>query len=190
MTSLPPSGLLTTVMMEGIFLINITPWSTHKNLGDYADFLIRLLPHFRNGATELHLIFDDRECQVESPKFLKDSIEIKQILFQMITVAIYYSYTEDMIIPPKWRENILNCRNCKRNLICFLSNHFLERMAWKLLPNHRFVTAGGFNGAQRNQAWYIERNRTPQHDSRLTCNAEDKDMATCSEFCRTTQTHT
>ena len=73
------------------------------------------------------------------------------------------------------RENVLNCRNCKRNLICLLSNHFLERMARKLLPSHRFVIAGGFSGAQRNQAWYIERNGTPQHDSRLTCNTTESD---------------
>ena len=61
--------------MVGMFLINITPWSVHKNLGDYADFLIRqkLLSHFRNGATELHLIimFDDPESQVQSSKFFE-----------------------------------------------------------------------------------------------------------------------
>ena len=50
--------------MEGMFLINVTPWSAHKTIGDYADFLLKqhIYPHFRNGTTELHLLFDDPEC--------------------------------------------------------------------------------------------------------------------------------
>ena len=144
--------------------VNITSWSAHKNLGDYADFQIRqkLLLHLKNGAIELHLIFDDPECQVQSPiaKFFERQHR-GQKANPVPDDHCCIRFTEDMIIPPKWRENVLNCRNCKRNLICFLYNHLLERMARKLLPNHRFVTARGINGAQRNQAWYIEQNGTP-----------------------------
>jgi len=80
-----------------------------------------------------------------------------------------------MVIPPKWREDVLNCRVCKRNLVCFLSHHFLERIRRKLQPQQRFVTAGGFNGAQRNQALFTELNTIPQCDNRLACNAEESD---------------
>ena len=56
--------------MEGMFLINISPWSAHKDMGDYGEFLLRqhILPHYRNGAKEVHLLFDDPGCQVQSLK--------------------------------------------------------------------------------------------------------------------------
>ena len=28
-------------------------------------------------------------------------------------------FSPDMIIPAKWRNNVLNCRKCKRKLVCF-----------------------------------------------------------------------
>lgn len=39
--SLKPGWIPHAVIMEGMFLINITPWSAHQNIGDYGDFLIR-----------------------------------------------------------------------------------------------------------------------------------------------------
>ena len=47
--SLPPTWVPNTVIMEGMFLINIKPWIAHKNFGDYANFLIKqhVLPFFR-----------------------------------------------------------------------------------------------------------------------------------------------
>ena len=161
--------------MEGMFLINITPWSAHKSMGDYADFLLRqhILPHFRNGATEVHLLFDDPECQVKSPKYFE-----RQHRDHINPISEYHCCSEfslDMVIPPKWRENVLNCRKCKRNLVCFLSHHFLERIRRKLQPQQKFVTAGGFNGALRNEALFTELNGTPQCDTRLVCNADESD---------------
>ena len=174
-TSTPPGWIPAAVIMEGMFLINITPWSAHKSIGDYSDFLLRqyILPHFRNGATEVHLLFDDPECPAQSPKFFE-----RHHRDQTNPISDDHScnsFTEDMVIPPKWRENVLNCRKCKRNLGCFLSHYFLEKIKRKLRPQQRFITAGGFNGAQRNQALFTELNRTPQCDSRLTCNAEESD---------------
>ena len=66
-TSLPPNWIPETVIMEGMFLINITPWSAHTNM---ANFLLRqhILPHFRNRSMEVHLLFDDPERQGQSPK--------------------------------------------------------------------------------------------------------------------------
>ena len=62
-TTIPPGWIPAAVIMEGMFLINTTPWSAHNSMGDYADFLLRqhILPHYRNGATEVHLLFDDPE---------------------------------------------------------------------------------------------------------------------------------
>ena len=143
-TSIPPGWIPSTVIMEGMFLITM---SAPKNIGDYADFLLKqhILPHFRNGATEVHLLFDDPECQVQSPKMFE-----RQLQDQKNPISDDHccsNFTEDMVIPPKWRENVLNCRKCKRNLVGFLSHHFLKKIKQKL---QRFVTAGGFSGVLSN----------------------------------------
>ena len=58
-----------TTVIEGIILINITSWSAHCNVGGCAEFLLRqhILPHFRNGSNEEHLLFDEPECQERRP---------------------------------------------------------------------------------------------------------------------------
>ena len=58
-TSLTAGWSPDSVITEGMFLINITPWSSHTTMGDYAAFLLRqhILPHFRNGSTtKVHLL--------------------------------------------------------------------------------------------------------------------------------------
>ena len=52
-----------TVILEGMFLINTKPLHFHKimTLSDYGNFLLRrfILPYFRKGSQEVHLLFDD-----------------------------------------------------------------------------------------------------------------------------------
>ena len=84
-------------------------------------------------------------------------------------------FSSDMTIPPKWRENVLNCRTCKRNLVCFLSNHFVHEMKSILQSGQKFVTAGGFNNENRDKAIFVCTNTTPQSDAVLQCNAEEAD---------------
>ena len=45
----------------------------------------------------------------------------------------------------------------------------------KLQPQQKFVTAGGSNGALRNEALFTELNGTPQCDTRVVCNADESD---------------
>ena len=151
-TALPVGWVPEATIIEGMFLINITPWSAHHNIGEYAEFLLRqhILPHFRNGSNEVHLLFDDPECQVQSPKYFE-----RQRRDQLHPVPSEHhctEFTNDLVIPPKWRENVPNCRKCKRSLVCFLSKFFLKSIGRKLQPNQRFVTAGGLDGTLRNQA--------------------------------------
>ena len=80
-----------------------------------------------------------------------------------------------MLIPTKWRQNVLGCRKCKRDLVCFLSHHLVHHIGQYLRPPQRFVTAGGFDGTLQNQAMFTEFNAHPQPDSRLVCNAEETD---------------
>ena len=117
-TSFPPGWVPSTVVMEGMFLINISP---HANMGDYANFLLKqhILPHFRNGTIEVHLLFDDPKCQAESPKYFERMHRDKVNPIPDDHTCI--NFTSDMIIPPRWRKDVLSCRKCKRNLVCFLS---------------------------------------------------------------------
>ena len=149
--------------------------SAHTNTGEYANFLLRqhVLPYFRTGSKEVHLLFDDPECQVQSPKYFE-----RKRRDQINPVPDDHHCTEfasDMVIPPKWRENILNCRQCKRSLICFLSQHFLNTITRKLNPHQRFVTAGRLDDTLRNKALYVEGNNSAKCDDCLTCNAEESD---------------
>ena len=158
-----------------MFLINIVPWSAHTNMGEYADFLLKqhILPHFRNGAQEVHLLFDDPECQALSPKHFERMNRGKSNPVPEDHSCAHF--TSDMLIPPKWRSDVLSCRNCKRSLVCFLSEYILQHTRQRLLSRQRFVTAGGFNGPLQNQAMFTELNTPPQPDSGLMCNAEESD---------------
>lgn len=174
-TSLKSGWIPDTVVMEGMFLINITPWSAHKTIGDYADFLIRqhILPHYRCMSKEVHLLFDDPDCQELSPKYFERQHRDKEN--QVPDDHSCTDFSADLLIPPKWRNNVINCRKCKRKLICFLSNYFMERMKKKLGPQQKFVTAGGFEGVDRGKAKFVNYNTSPECDHTLSCNAEESD---------------
>ena len=57
----------------------------------------------------------------------------------------------------------------------FLSHYFVEQAGPKLLPNQKFVIAGGFSGSLQNQAIFTELNTHPQVGSSLTCNVDELD---------------
>ena len=105
---------------------------SQKNIGEYADFLLRqhILMHYRNGVLEVHLIFDDPGSQTQSPKYFQrlHRDQANPISEDHCCTV----FTPDVVIPLKWRENVLNCRKCKRNLVCFLSLYFIDKM--KLRP--------------------------------------------------------
>ena len=113
-TSLKSGWVPETVVME-----NIAPRSAHKNIGEYADFLIRqhILPHFRGMSKQVHLLFDDPDCQEMSPKYFKRQYRDQANEVPDDHSCMYFS--PDMIIPAKWRNNILNCRKCRGNLFVF-----------------------------------------------------------------------
>ena len=176
-----PSVMTTTlpwnpdsVIMEGMFLINITPWSAHKTMGDYAQFLMKqhILLQYKT-AKEVHLLFDDPDCQQLSPKYFERLHRDESNL-----VPSDHSCTEfssDLMIPPKWRDNVISCRKCKRSLVCFLSSYFIQKIKHRLRPTQRFVTAGGLEGALKNKALAVSNSSEPECDERLSCNAEESD---------------
>ena len=71
-TTMTDGWIPDAVNLEGMFLINITPCSVHKTMGDYAEFLLKqhILPYYRT-ETEVHVLFDDPDCQKLSPKYFE-----------------------------------------------------------------------------------------------------------------------
>ena len=175
-TSLPPEWTPDSVVMEGMFLININPWSAHKTIGDYGDFLLRqhILPHYRTSTTtDVHLLFDDPECQQYSPKYFERLHRDK--INAVPSDHCCTDFSSDMMIPPKWRENVLNCRKCKRQLVCFLSTYFINKVKPRLRHTQRFITAGGLEGPLINKALCVTNGSQPHTDDTLACNAEESD---------------
>ena len=156
-----------------MFLINITPWSAHKSIGEYANFLIRqhISPFFRNNTKEVHLLFDDPDCVKISPKYFERLQRDKTA--QLPVDHHCTDFSSDMIIPPKWRNNVLSCRKCKRKLVCFLTTYFLANLQRRLRQGQSFVTAGGFDGDQQRKAFFVTSSSGPQSDESLYMNAEE-----------------
>ena len=84
-------------------------------------------------------------------------------------------FSADLIIPPKWRENVLSCRKCKRQLVCFLSEHFLQKIRPRLRHSQIFVTAGGLKGELRDKAVQVTSGQPPTINNILSCNADESD---------------
>ena len=137
-------------------------------MGDYANFLLNqhIVPHYRNTvATEVHLLCDDPDSTKCSPKHCE----------QLNSDHFCSSFLSHRIIPPKWRENVINCRKCKRHLLLFLSQYFYQRIKPQLKRNQCFVTAGVFDGVLCNKALAVTPHSQPHTDDTLHSSAEGSD---------------
>ena len=125
LTSLPHGWAPDTVIIEGMFLINIQPWAGHYTLSDYANFLRKQHVHFyfRNGAKEVHVLFDDPGRIPNTPKQFEHLRRDQQHLKEDHSCI---ALSLDTLIPNNWRESILSCRKCKRGLVVFLNRFFLS----------------------------------------------------------------
>ena len=174
LTSLPNGWAPDTVIIEGMFLINIQPWAGHTTLSHYANFLRKQYIdfYFRNGAKEVHVLFDDPGSLPNTPKQFEHQRRDKQQLKEDHSCT---NLSLDSPIPKNWRENILSCRTCKRTLVVILTKFFLSVVPQNLAPNQKFVTAGGFEGINRHKAYTVQQQGAPRCDPLLTCNAEETD---------------
>ena len=122
-------------------------------------------------SKEVHLLFDDPICDGVSPKHFK-RLHCDQAN-QVPDDNSCSDFSQDMLIPPKWRKNLLNCRKCKRRLV---SSYIMGKIQLKLGPQQKFVTGGGFDGPMKNKAMVVTSTTSALHDSTLSCNAEEADM--------------
>ena len=108
-------------VLEGMFIINTSPLSTHKNMCEYARFLLRrfVTPHFSNGSMEIHIVSGNA---LDSPKAFERKRRDETALLP--SDHKHVSFSDVCAVPPKWRECLL-CRFCKRSLVLFLGDSFL-----------------------------------------------------------------
>ena len=65
---------------------------------------------------------------------------------------------------------------CKRALVKFLTDFFLENIGSYLTKEQRFYTAGGFDRLLQHTAWYASADSSPEPDPIYRCNAGKTDM--------------
>ena len=69
-SDLPPRWIPHAVILEGMFMIQVSPLPIMSSMEEYVKLLISrfVRPHFTAGAIEVHVVFDAPGTQKESPK--------------------------------------------------------------------------------------------------------------------------
>ncbi len=141
-------------VLEGMFLINTTPLGIHKTLADYGKFLISrfIRPQFSKGSLEVHIIFDNPGQLENTPKYFE---HLRRDASAKITEEHCCDELPTTNIPKRWREGLLNCRRCKRSLVLFLTDYFLNNIHTYLEAHQTLYVGGGFDGPTSDTAWYV-----------------------------------
>ena len=175
LNALPSGWIPEYCILEGMFMINTSPIGTHKTICDYGDFLfVRfIVPQWLRGSKEVHIIFENPGRIPESPKQFERTR--RDDCATVISNHVCSEITNTSQIPSKWRDNFINCRNCKRKLVLFLTNYFLQTSGTKMQPGKVLLIAGGFCGSIEDTAWAVTSDQPPYPNPLYTCNSEETD---------------
>ena len=130
-------------------------------MGDYARFLLQrhVLSHFAKGCLEFHLLFDN-------PGQLKNTPKHFEHMRRDQSATLTAGHACDNIaatvkLPTKSRECVLNCRICKRTLVCFLAQFMLKNIQPHLKPHQKLYIAGAFQEPLSQTTWFVHGRNTP-----------------------------
>ena len=162
-----------SVIIEGMFIINTKPLTSHKTMASYGSFLIRrfILPHYLRGSTQVHVLFDNPGQLEENPKAFEQARRDSAGTSLNHTCWILFDEAE---VPTKWNDT-LKCRQCKRSLTKFLSAFFIKRIKSSLNNTQSFVTAGAMED-DSDEAILVNKYLDPHPYPLLRSNAEESDM--------------
>ena len=162
-----------SVIIEGMFIINTKPLTSHKTMASYGAFLIRrfISPHFLRGSTQVHVLFDNPGQLKENPKVFEQDRRDSTGPSLEHTCWILFDEAE---VPAKWSDT-LKCRQCKRSLTKFLSAFFVKRIKPSLNNTQSFVTAGAMED-DSNEAILVSKDLDPHPYPLLKSNAEESDI--------------
>ena len=163
-------------LLEGMFMINTKPLGAHKTLADYANFLMKrfIITRFNRESSEVHIIFDNPGRLQNTPKYFEQTR--RDATAKVKANHFCDELTGNTKIPNgKWQETIINCRQCKRNMVKFLTWYFLNNAQPHLQHHQTLYVAGGFEGHLCDTAWFVKGGNKPQPDPLYHCNAEETD---------------
>lgn len=130
----------TSVIMEGMFMVQTEPFPTMGNMKEYVQmlFLKYIRPHYTYGTLEVYVIFDNVGARPETPK------ELEQKRRDMKTADSNLNheccnFSDTTAIPEKWR-NLLSCRQCKQKLTVYVAKTMLKVAPSFLSGDQEFIT--------------------------------------------------
>lgn len=120
--TLPPQWIPHSAILEGMFMIQVSPLPSMSCMEEYAKLLLSIFvkPYFCAGVIEVHVVFDSPGTQKESPKEIKQYTRDRSYK-EGIWDHNCTDFSSDLLIPDKWRI-ILGCRVCKKNLTHYLAS--------------------------------------------------------------------
>ena len=156
-------------------IINTVPLGSHKTLNDYSRFLIEryIVPQYSRGCHEVHVLFDNPGRLEATPKHFEQTRRDKQA--KVSAGHTCDIFTGQYRLPTNWRENVIYCRTCKRNLVYFLTKYFLPNISRYLTRERTHIAAGGFQGEIQDTAWFLTGKNKTQPNPIYTSNAEESD---------------
>ena len=160
-----------------MFLINTNPLGCHKSLADYTRFLLTrfILTQFSRGSEEVHVIFDNPARTKITPKSIEQSR-------RDYSNTVSTTHTCEELLPTTkiptltcWRENYINCRQCKRQLVKFIGDYLLKNAGQHLQELQTLYVSGCFDGEIMDTAWYTNGTAAIQPDPKFCCDAGETD---------------
>lgn len=140
--ALPPQWIPQLIILEGMLLINVKPFSLRSML-EYAHFLLRrfVAPYYHKGSQEVHFLFDNPGRHSFSPKQWEQAKYDENSPVSAVHTHLT-ALRDDTLIPRNWSE-FVHCRECKKGLTKYLAVRLLTVAPTVMTtPEQKFITAG------------------------------------------------
>ena len=80
----------------------------------------------------MHIVFDNPGRQPASPKALEHKRRDDSNVLSHDHKHV--RFTAETTVPTRWRDQCLSCRECKRNLVLYLGEYFLDNAVFASKP--------------------------------------------------------
>ena len=106
----------------------------------------------------MHIIFDSPRKQQKTPKYFDH--QRRDAITTVTADRSCCEFEAGKKMVGKWRENVLNCRKCKRNLVKFLGQFILNQISNYLTSQQKYYVADTFDDRISDTAWFVHGNST------------------------------
>lgn len=186
---LPQDWKPDAVILDGMFLVNLTPLRQTETIHDYTYLIFRrfIRPYFNQGAIEVHVIFD---VPPEPGKFNPKAGEQNrrdENRTPLDSSHTHISFQPNSPLPRPWK-NYIQCRQCKRSIVEAIGLTLLRTGSNQLRIGQQIVLAGCFSGEGQKVAMIISGDkRYPQPSELFTSAAVEADERIWRHTCMTVQ---